>query len=317
MSVKPVTEKQGSPRPETLWLARFINHLAQERRVSPYTLRNYRRAVATFFAWMRQHGGWQGEHLDNFDRRQISDFLIESRRRLTRRTLHQQVSALKTFFKYLLREGAASRNPLTGVPLPRLKKPLPQFLTQEQVKRLLETPLRLLDIGRIAPFRAWRDRLALELLYGGGMRVSELVNLRYGAIDWTQGIARIQGKGNKERLCPLGTVALTCLKTFRDQFAQRTGVDAPVLINHRGQAWHASGVQLVMKRYLALADLPHDVSPHTIRHSYATHLLENGADLRLVQDLLGHASLSTTQIYTHTSIAHLQAIHQKAHPRGK
>ena len=160
MSVKPVTEKQGSPRPETLWLARFINHLAQERRVSPYTLRNYRRAVATFFAWMRQHGGWQGEHLDNFDRRQISDFLIESRRRLTRRTLHQQVSALKTFFKYLLREGAASRNPLTGVPLPRLKKPLPQFLTQEQVKRLLETPLRLLDIGRIAPFRAWRDRLA-------------------------------------------------------------------------------------------------------------------------------------------------------------
>jgi integrase/recombinase XerC len=156
----------------------------------------------------------------------------------------------------------------------------------------------------------------MELLYGGGLRVSELVGLTYGQIDGASGVARVLGKGKKERLCPLGRVAMAVLERFRDEFAERSGYPDPVVVNSRRERLSVRSVQLILKKYLALADLPADLTPHKIRHSYATHLLDNGADLRLVQDLLGHASLSTTQIYTHVSVARLQDAHRLAHPRA-
>jgi integrase/recombinase XerC len=184
------------------------------------------------------------------------------------------------------------------------------------MKQLLAGPVRLLDNETIDAFTAWRDRLAMELLYGGGLRVSELVALNYGAVDLDGGVARVLGKGQKERLCPLGVVAITVLKKFKAEFAHNATPSSPVLVMPSHARMPVRQVQLMLKRYLALADLPRDLSPHKIRHSYATHLLNAGADLRLVQELLGHASLNTTQVYTHVSVARLKEVYNKAHPRA-
>jgi len=300
--------------PESLWIKRFTSHIELERRLSPYTVRNYRHAIIKFFKWLRIETRWRG-NLDKIESKAVRDFLIESRRRLSRRTLHNHVSALRAFYKYLLRQKVVKSNPFDGVTLPKLRRNLPKFLTEKQVSALLDGPMRLLENESIEPFQAWRDRLTLELLYGGGLRVSELVNLDYGMVDLSSGVARILGKGSKERICPLGGLALTCLNKFRKDFARSASYDDPVLINKNHRRLSVRAVQLIVKKYLALADLPMDMSPHKIRHSYATHLLNNGADLRLVQELLGHASLSTTQIYTHVGIARLKESHRKAHPR--
>jgi integrase/recombinase XerC len=173
-----------------------------------------------------------------------------------------------------------------------------------------------LESGAITPFLAWRDRLVMELLYGGGLRVSELVGLNYKFIDFTEGVARVLGKGRKERLCPLGKVAMVVLEKFRTEHARNKGPADPVLINTKHERLGVREVQLLLKRYLALAELPLDLTPHKLRHSYATHLLNAGADLRLVQELLGHVQLATTQIYTHVTVARLQEIYAKAHPRA-
>jgi integrase/recombinase XerC len=215
-----------------------------------------------------------------------------------------------------MRRERLKRNPLLGVPLPKLEKRLPKFLTEEQMKLLLTGPQRLLDEGKIDAHTAWRDRLAMELLYGAGLRVSELVGLDYGAVDFSSGVVRVLGKGRKERLAPIGRVALSVLIRFRDEFARRTTPSSPVLVDPNGRRTDVGTVQRSLKRYLALAGLPLDLTPHKLRHSYATHLLNAGADLRLVQELLGHAQLTTTQVYTHVSVARLKEIYAKAHPRA-
>ncbi len=293
----------------------FINHLALERRLSPYTLRNYEQAIRGFFEWVRKSNQWNGD-IGSFDGQLIRDFVIESQRTLSRRRIHNHISALRTFYRFLIKRRVVSTNPFNGLVLPKLRRGLPRFLTETQIRELLDGPMRLLDNERISPTQAWRDRLALELLYGGGLRVSELVSLNYGMIDDESGVARILGKGNKERLCPLGRVAIACLRKFRVEFATQGQFNSPVLLNDRGTRMSVRQVQKLVKRYLAITGLPMDMSPHKIRHSYATHLINNGADLRIVQDLLGHASLSTTQIYTHMGIARLKQVHQSAHPRA-
>jgi len=312
------THKSPPPPDAVLaeWWTPFADYLAKERRYSPYTLRNYRQAFDDFYRW-RVKDEDDGElDLANLGLRSIRDFVIESPSRFGRRTLHNHVSALRALGKFWVKRGKLKRNPFAGLPLPKLEKRLPQFLTEEQMKLLLTGPQRLLENGSVDAFTAWRDRLAMELLYGGGLRVSELVGLNYGAIDFSDGVARVMGKGRKERLCPLGRVAMAVLTKFRDEHARDTGPQAPVLVNARHDRLGVREVQLLLKRYLALADLPLDLTPHKLRHSYATHLLNAGADLRLVQELLGHAQLTTTQIYTHVSIARLQEIYAKAHPRA-
>lgn len=307
-----------APPPEPVlatWWEPFAGYLAKERRYSPYTLRNYRQAFDDFYRWLVA-SGLEARGYDELEARDMRDFVIEAQRRFGRRTLHNHVSALRAFMKYWLRHGRLQRNPFVGVPLPKLEKRLPQFLTEEQMKTLLLGPQRLLDNGSIDAFTAWRDRLVMELLYGAGLRVSELSGLNYGAIDLREGVTRVMGKGRKERLCPLGRIATAVLQKFREEFARDTSTQAPVLITRKFQRLPVRQVQLLLKRYLALAGLPLELTPHKLRHSYATHLLNAGADLRLVQELLGHAQLSTTQIYTHVSVARLQEIYAKAHPRA-
>ena len=299
---------------ESGWIQKFADHLRLERRLSPYTVRNYSKAIEKLFLWIRSEQEWQGP-LDNLTRRQVRDFLIESQRKVSRRTLHNHVSGIKAFYKYLLKQKIVEKNPFIGVTLPKLQKPLPKFLTEKQTIKLLEGPQRLLENESIPAFRAWRDQLTMELIYGAGLRVSEAVGLNYGMIDFHSGVARVRGKGDKERLCPVGKVAMACLKKFQTEFAAKKAFDDPVLVNNQHKRLSIRSVQLMLKRYLALADLPLDLTPHKIRHSYATHLLNNGADLRLVQELLGHASLSSTEVYTHINLARLKEVYQKAHPR--
>ena len=312
---KPLRPEPLPPAVIAEWWTPFENFLAKERRYSAYTLRNYRQAFEDFYRWLANAGLWPGGP-GALGPRELRDFVIEAQRRFDRRTLHNHVSGLRTFFKFWMRHGRLFTNPLAGVPLPKLEKRLPKFLTEEQMKLLLTGPQRLLENKAIEPAAAWRDRLAMELLYGGGLRVSELAGLTYGAIDFENGVARVTGKGRKERLCPLGRVALAVLKKFRDEFARRTAPASPVLVNPDGRRMPVRAVQAMLKRYLALAGLPLDLTPHKLRHSYATHLLNAGADLRLVQELLGHAQLATTQVYTHVSVARLKEIYAKAHPRA-
>jgi integrase/recombinase XerC len=316
--MKPKVEKKPEPLPADIagaWLQPFLDHLRKERRYSVYTARNYGQAFADFFHWLRLNQRGEGG-FDVLTARDVRDFVIEAQRRFDRRTLHNHVSGLRAFYRYWMQRGRLERNPFAGVPLPKLQKSLPKFLTEAQVAALLDGPLKLLQNKSITQHDAWRDRLVLELLYGGGLRVSELVALNHGAIDFGDGSARVLGKGRKERICPLGSTAMKVLRKYRDEFAPGAGAGDPVLVTTPGQRMKVRTVQLLVKKYLALADLPMDLSPHKLRHSFATHLLNSGADLRTVQELLGHANLTTTQIYTHTSVARLKEIYTKAHPRA-
>jgi integrase/recombinase XerC len=282
------------------WWTPFGDHLERERRCSAYTVRNYRMAFEDFYRWLAPAGLWS-RGMDGLGPREIRDFVIEAQRRYGRRTLHNHVSGLRSLCRFWMKEGRLKRNPFVGVPLPKLEKRLPQFLTEDQARTLLASPQRLLEAGSCDAFTAWRDRLAMELLYGAGLRVSELVGLDYRSVDLGEGVAK---------------TACSVLARFRDEFAPATGPADPVLCNPRGERMTVRAVQLMLKRHLGLAGLPLDLTPHKLRHSFATHLLNAGADLRIVQELLGHAQLATTQVYTHVSIARLKDVYNKAHPRA-
>lgn len=318
----PTTDRpsDGSiiPIPATIvaeWWTPFEDFLAKERRYSAYTVRNYRQAFDDFYRWLATANlldrGFAG-----LGSREVRDFVIESNRRFSRRTLHNHASGLRAFYKFWLRREKVRKNPFVGVPLPKLEKRLPLFLTEEQTVKLLAGPEQLLANESIDRFTALRDRLVMELLYGAGLRVSELVGLDYGSVDSDHRVVRVLGKGQKERLCPIGKVASALLVEFENNFARNRAPNAPIVVDHRGKRMSVRQVQLLLKRYLQIAGLPMDLTPHKLRHSYATHLLNAGADLRVVQELLGHAQLATTQVYTHLSVARLQEIYAKAHPRA-
>ena len=296
-------------------LEAFCTHLTLERRVSAYTVRNYRQAVERFVAWLDERGQWHGD-FNQVRPLEVRSYLVDQGRRVARRTLHNHVSGLRAFYLYLRKQGLAEMNPFTGVSLPKLDKPLPQFLTEKQMRALLDAPVTLWKAGKLGEFEALRDSVILELLYGGGLRVSELCGLNRGQVDLQQGIVRVLGKGRKERLCPVGPVAVQCLRRFTERFELSAEREAPVICRRGGQRLEPRQVQKLLKLHLAAAALPLDMTPHKLRHSFATHMLDNGADLRAVQELLGHANLSTTQIYTHVSIARLKEAHKQAHPRA-
>ena len=300
-------------------LEAFLDELRGERRLSPNTSRNYEQAVRGFFRWLRQS---EGRIFDpgQVTRLQARGFVIESQRLLDRRTVHLHVSALRAFWKFLLRRGHVPASPWVGLVLPKLAKKLPLFLTEEQMRTLLATPARLAENQsgdeKDRAFALSRDRAMLEVLYGAGLRVSELAGLTWGQLDLEDGVARVRGKGDKERLCPLGATATEALRSHRAAFAPAAPFKDQVFTDKKGRGVYPRWVQLRLKTFLKLAGLPLDLSPHKLRHSFATHLLNSGADLRAVQEMLGHARLSTTQIYTHVGIARLQEAHRQAHPRA-
>lgn len=297
-------------------LGGFLQYLQDERRFSAYTVRNYKKAIQVLFTWLKLPEDGSLEPVLSLRTAQVRAFVIEQQRQLSRRTIHHYVSALRSFYRYLMREGLVTKNPSLGLVLPKLDKKLPKFLTEKQMALLLEGPKKRLAAGELSPFESARDALVLELLYGGGLRVSEAAGLTYANLDPDHQALRISGKGNKERLCPIGPVAWKALDAFRSVLPFELTPASLVLIQSNGQALGVRGIQTMLKVYLKLAQLPFDITPHTLRHSYATHLLNRGLDIRILQKLLGHSSLSATQVYTHLDMHHLKKIHHLAHPRA-
>ncbi|MGE5308092.1 MAG: site-specific tyrosine recombinase/integron integrase [Deltaproteobacteria bacterium] len=283
------------------YIEKFARYLEIEKDFSPHTLLNYKLDLEGFRGFL---GDIPVEKVDYFTIRKYLAVLKE--RNLSARTVARHLSALRSFFKFLVREGFVKASPLAGVSSPKLDKHLPAFLTEEETARAIEA-LPGKDEG------ALRDRAILELFYSCGLRVSELVGLNVDDIDLIGGIVKVRGKGKKERLVPAGDMALGQLKRYLDS---RKKDSAAVFTNlRRGARITARGVREIVKKHLRAAGRS-QASCHTLRHSFATHMLDRGADLRTVQELLGHANLATTQIYTHLTTDRLKKVYDKAHPRA-
>lgn len=292
----------------------FSIFLKSEKRYSAYTSRNYLHAIKDWLKWLSAASQKDSPTLEQ-SMRMSRSYLIELQQSLQKRTVHNRISGLRTFYDFLLREGRVETNPFKMLPLAKLDKQLPKYLSKTQIKELLSTPDFLEESGVIDTLQAKRDELILEILYGGALRVSELVSLRWSKVDLRGRMLRILGKGNKERVVPLSRSTVDKLSHWR-QLSSSISADAFVFPGNSNGGISAQQVQKLLKKYLHAAGLPMDITPHKLRHSSATHLLDSGADLRMVQEYLGHENLSTTQIYTHVSVARLQAAHAKAHPRA-
>ncbi len=281
-----------------------MHFLTIERNASDYTLRNYQDDLRAFFAVT---GAKPVERMTPLDVRQ---FLVQqSLRNYSKRTLARRLSCVRSFFRFLCREGLLKQNPASVVPTPRQERRLPSFLDEGQVVRLLETP-------ETKKWQGLRDRAILEMLYSTGMRVSELAGLNRDDLDEISETVLVRGKGKKERLCPVGKTALEALRRYMAKRPKKLKVPAALFVSQKLVRLTVRQVDRLIHHYVQQAQLPTTITPHSLRHSFATHLLDRGADLRSVQELLGHASLSTTQIYTHITPQRLKKVYDQAHPRA-
>ncbi|MBO7308007.1 MAG: tyrosine-type recombinase/integrase, partial [Kiritimatiellae bacterium] len=234
--------------------------------------------------------------------------------------VRRKLAALRTFYRYLQREGEVVDNPFSTLKGPRKVKTLPKVLSIGDIQKFLDAPLKKFSDGRLGEFAALRDTAVFEFLYSTGCRISEAISVKWGDIDFSRGTLIVTGKGSKERLVILGSKALAALLRLKDHLSATGGAlvlgDSHIFLSDRLEKASARFIERRMKTYLREAGLPEDLSPHKLRHSFATHLLDAGADLRSVQEMLGHASLSTTQIYTHVSVERLKDEYAKAHPRS-
>src|SRR5919106_4621325 len=293
------------------WVAGFTHYLAVERRLSLHTQQVYERDVRAWLRVLPQHGTAAAAGL--LTRDGALRFLAQSRASgLSPRSLARRVAGLRAFCRYLRQEGVLSTDPLLDLETPRLPQRLPHFLSVDEVDRLLRQP-------RLDTPRGVRDAAMLETLYATGLRVSELVALPMSALHLTEGWVKVRGKGGKDRLIPLGEQAVGRLQAYlagaRERLMRR-GRTGQVFVNGRGQGMTRQGFWKLLRGYARQASITKAMSPHTIRHSFATHLLERGADLRSVQQMLGHSDISTTQIYTHVLEARLRLAYQRYHPRA-
>src|SRR5580765_1475249 len=302
-------------------LTQFLDHLRYERNVSAHTLRNYESDLHQFFEFLAPRDKDTGQRnepeIAQIDHLTIREWLATLHSDQKRKTsIARKLAALRTFFQFLVREGIAESNPAKIVATPRKEKKLPVHLSIEDAIRFIETPDMETDFGK-------RDRAILELLYATGVRVSELVQLDLRDIDFKNKLLRVFGKRRKERIVPFGDPAARALKdylTVRENFlmnAPATKRDAqPLILNYQGTRMTTRSIGRLIEKYIKLCAGIHDISPHALRHSFATHLLDSGADLRDIQELLGHARLSTTQIYTHVSMEKLIQVYDKTHPKA-
>ena len=288
----------------------FLDYLRLEKNASVHTVNSYAGDLRHYFDFLRREGGLKVADATHLAVRSYLASL--QRENYARRSISRKLSALRAFYAYLTREELIGSNPFSAVRTPKLDRRLPKFLYVEEMEELLRLPDAATPLGL-------RDKAVLETLYAGGMRVSELAGLDISSVDLGLGVALVFGKGARERYVPLGEHAVLALKTYlekgRPQLAAGSGTKA-LFLNARGGRLTDRSVRRIVDKYVAQISGLKKISPHTFRHSFATHLLEAGADLRTVQELLGHVNLSTTQIYTHMSKDHLQTVYNRAHPRA-
>ena len=305
--------EETPPLPLPLEIQRFAAYLEAERRASVHTRRAYLADLAQYAAFLAE----QGAPLVPSSPTLVRAFVARAAASAGAATLGRKLSAIRSLYRFLVREGLAPGNPARAVSSPRLPKRLPKVLPEEEVAALVEAPPAL------AGPLALRDRAFLELLYASGLRVSELTGLDVDHVDLAQGLVRVLGKRRKERIVPFGTSAADALRRWLEEGRPVLAAENPraggraMFLNHRGGRLTARSVARRITRWVLAAGLPRHVHPHVLRHSFATHLLGNGADLRGIQELLGHASLSTTQRYTHLDWKRLAEVYDRAHPRAK
>jgi integrase/recombinase XerC len=293
-------------------IQRFAAHLEAEKRASPHTRRAYLADLGQYAAFLAE----QGAPLVPSSPLLVRAFVARAAGTSGATSLARKLSTLRSFYRFLVREGLAPGNPARAVASPRRPKLLPKVLPEEEVVALVEAPP-----AQQGPL-ALRDRAFMELLYGSGLRVSELTGLDLGDVDLAQGLVRVLGKRRKERIVPFGSSAAEALRRWLEEGRPVLAAEAPragnaIFLNHRGGRLTARSVARRIERWVLAAGIPRHVHPHVLRHSFATHLLGNGADLRGIQELLGHASLSTTQRYTHLDWKRLAEVYDRAHPRAK
>jgi integrase/recombinase XerC len=288
----------------------FARHLRTERARSPETVRAYLADLAGFRSYLKGSGA--PERVDEIDSFHVRGFLAGCYGKVKKVSVGRKLAAIRTFFRFLARERFVSANPAAGIRAPKREKPLPRALTVDEVDRFFSRN----------PEMRTRDQAIFELLYSSGLRVGELTTLRLQDVDLKNGWVRVRGKGNKERYVPVGSRALEALEAYLHYRSRRVTArasdqpDAALFLNCRGGPLSSRSVRRILKAYLDRAGLAREASPHAFRHSFATHLLHGGADLRSIQELLGHASLSTTQRYTRVDLGRLMEVYDRSHPRS-
>jgi integrase/recombinase XerC len=294
------------------YLQRFKQHISVERNLSPRTVNAYMRDLSQFYDFLQDAGHFEveDEWLKNVDLLVLRQYLAQLHKSCRRTSISRKISAIKVFFRFLVREGVLETSPVDGLSTPRREQYLPKVLGAEQVGTLLDHPVAGKKLLML------RDLALLELVYSCGLRVGEVTRLNIGSIDLEAQQVRVFGKGNKERIVPIGRQASIALGHYLVE-RRDTAIDDPLFLNYRGGRLTARSVQRNLKDRLLKLNLPTDVTPHALRHSFATHLLDAGADLRFIQELLGHASLSTTQRYTKVSFSHLTETYDQCHPRSR
>lgn len=290
-------------------LDRFIDHLVVERGLSPRTIEAYRHDLETFASAMAGRGVHEPAHAGPAD---LREFVYDLKDRgLAPASIRRRLSAIRTYYRFLLAEGLVSNDPTERVELPRAWRRLPDALSRSDVEKLLDAPDPAHPLF-------WRDKALLEFAYAAGVRVSELTSLRVRDLVLEDGLAMVTGKGSKERVVPVGRAAVRSVATYLREVRPglvRSGEGA-VFLNARGRPLSRMGVWKILRKHVDRAGIRKRVTPHTLRHSFATHLLEGGADLAAVQEMLGHADISTTQIYTHVEREYLREVHRRHHPRA-
>lgn len=291
-------------------VSHFLEFQETEKNASPLTLRNYAAALKKYADWRGDgFANWRDEAGDEF-----REYLFHLMKQgMKRSTIRLRFAALRSFYKYLvLRRGLAS-SPVAEVQMPKPERGLPVVLSVKQMDELLAMPLKTDASTKGPQWLRYRDAAILELFYSSGLRISELLALDVKHLDFAESVVKVVGKGRKERMVPIGGVAMRSLQKYRQEAMVTNG---PLFRSNRGTRITQQAVDLMLKKYLKMSGIPFGVSPHKLRHSFATHMLDAGADLRSVQELLGHASLSTTQIYTHVTKERLKTAYDKAHPRA-
>lgn len=298
-------------------LRQYADYLRIQRNVSPHTLTNYLSDLDQFHHYLlaSERCLADGEAVEpaKVDVHVVRAYLAELTKSRKKSSIARKLAALKGFFRFLIATGRIEKNPLSQIHSPKQEKPLPNFLSVDDV-------FRLLSLGRPTGTLPNRDRAILEVFYSSGIRVSELVGLNWSDVDFQLGIIRVVGKGSKERIVPIGQVALDALGDYSQDLRKKWNLacrgESPVFLNHRSGRITTRSVARIVEKRLREAGIAVKMGPHGLRHSFATHLLNSGADLRVIQELLGHASLSTTQRYTHLNLDQLTAVYDKAHPRA-
>ena len=302
------------------FIQQFLHYLSLEKNSSPHTCRCYRKDLEGFQDFLKSSGMYLnasgGIEIEKADRMAIRKYISSLHRKNKKSSIARKISTLRSFFNYLTREQVIASNPAKSVSTPKVEKTLPTTLTVDEAFRLMDSPKSIPEkSSEVSKENRLRDRAILELLYSSGLRVSELVGLNLDQFDSDLGIVRVMGKGRKERIVPVGVKAIEAVKAYLEGRDVAKGGE-PIFINFFGGRLTTRSVGRLMKKYTRHAGIFRKVSPHSLRHTFATHLLDAGADIREIQEMLGHSSLSTTQRYTHVSMGRLMEVYDRAHPRS-